>query len=358
MKINILCYHLDQGGVEKMAVEYSNELVKMGHSVNLNVIYKLKNEKFTLSPKVKTKKLIGFYVKGMDKIVSLFPKKFLYRLFNFNDADIEIAFQADLPTKIISESSNNHSMKIAWIHGIGMQFDESYSKYDKIVFVGEDVKNHYKNEFENIENHKLQVIYNPINKQDIIEKSTEVVVEKFMSDRKKIISVGRLSKEKSFDRLILAFHQLINEYNHDIDLLIVGEGDERSNLENLIAELELEERVHLLGFKKNPYSYMAISDIYICSSDYEGFNVAMTEAGVLGKPILSTPVYGTEDFLGKDSERGLITDFSSEDIANKANLLLTDDSLRKTISNNILVKVDEIIDKHHKDIIELFSIQK
>ncbi|WZU01176.1 glycosyltransferase [Erysipelothrix sp. D19-032] len=255
MKINLLIYHLDLGGVEKTAVEFANELVELGHDVTITTIYKFKPQMFDIDPRVKLRKNLGFYFKGLNSIVGLIPRKILYSFFAKGDYDLEIAFQAELPTDIIANSSNSKSRKYAWIHGIGMQYSDVYNKFDKIVFVSYDVKKHYAESFINTSDENLKVVYNPMNFSDISEKS-KVSEKTVVEGSIRFISVGRLSEEKRFDRLIDAFSRVKEKNIFPIELEIVGSGPEESILKQKINDSNLKETVNLVGYQKNPYKFM------------------------------------------------------------------------------------------------------
>jgi len=102
-----------------------------------------------------------------------------------------------------------------------------------------------------------------------------------------IISVGRLNVQKDFKTLIYAYNYAINK-GLDIDLVIVGEGEEEARLRELIKNLNLEKRIHLLGYKKNPYPYIRNAKLFVLSSIWEGFGYVLLEAMALGVPVIST----------------------------------------------------------------------
>lgn len=309
IKVNILLYHLDQGGVEKTAVSFANELVEKGFDVTISTIYKSYPEKFNISKKVKLNNAFGFYFKGLDRLIKLFPPKLLYNYLTKEEYNIEIAFQADLPTSIISSSTNNQSLKYAWVHGKGMRYSSVYDNFNTVFFVGKGILTEYVEMFPNLKEKNISVFYNKLELAEIISSSKEF--NPFVDSKEyNIVSVGRLSSEKGFDKLITQFAKLSKELK--AQLTIVGEGNERENLELIIKDLEIEEQVNLVGFKKNPYPYIKNADLYVCSSLSEGFNVAMTEAAVFKTPILSTNVAGANELITENSGYGVICSDVSE----------------------------------------------
>ena len=133
----------------------------------------------------------------------------------------------------------------------------------------------------------VKVVYNPTINDRLFNLADQELKEDWflMLERPVIIGVGRLSKQKGFDILIRAF----NKYSHTGygTLVILGEGDERSNLEKLINYNE-KEKVRLPGFIENPYKFIKNSDLFILSSRYEGLPNVLIEALALKTKILST----------------------------------------------------------------------
>ncbi len=101
------------------------------------------------------------------------------------------------------------------------------------------------------------------------------------------VTAGRLSPEKNHERLIRAFAR-VHTANPATRLLILGSGPLHDQLRAVIAELGLDSAVTLAGYQDNPYAIMASADCFVLSSDYEGQPIALLEALVLGRPIVTT----------------------------------------------------------------------
>lgn len=345
MKICLLIYHLDVGGVEKVAVDFVNELVSQGHEVTLHTIYKCKSNLFNLDKRVILKNTFGFYIKGINRIVSKIPAKILYRIFigSKSDYDIEIAFQAELPTTIIANSYNALSKKIAWVHGLGMVYSEIYDVFAKVVFVSDSLKEHYMPLFKESSQKDLLVIYNPVDFR-LIEQLSRENIENISQYKNKddivFITVGRLSPEKRFDRLIDSFKYCLDTSNKNLKLWIVGSGVLENELKQQAEKLGIAKDVIFMGFQDNPYKFMAESDIYVCSSDNEGFNVAMTEAASLSLPIVSTDVFGAHELLG-NNDYGFVTERTTVALAD-AMLEMLETEIRYKFSSMINSRVLEL----------------
>ncbi|MBO4600903.1 MAG: glycosyltransferase [Bacilli bacterium] len=129
-----------------------------------------------------------------------------------------------------------------------------------------------------------------INEKRIIELS-KAHAELGKPDYKKlIISAGTLNdRSKNYTLMINMMHKLIKLNNH-VNLWILGDGPDQVHLKMLVKNLKLEEYVKFLGFKSNPYPYMAMADYIINTSDFSDFSTTMIEAKVLEKPIITTSI--------------------------------------------------------------------
>lgn len=129
------------------------------------------------------------------------------------------------------------------------------------------------------------VINNPYDIEKIEALSQEKVDDfEFRDDRVYLVSVGRLIALKRNEDLILALSKLPQH----IEVLFIGDGEEREFLENLAKGLGVEDRVHFLGRKSNPFKYLAKSHIFISCSETEGFPNVLVEAMICGLPVVST----------------------------------------------------------------------
>ena len=163
----------------------------------------------------------------------------------------------------------------------------------KLYIVGEG------EERRNLENQiKVRTIYNPIDENRIIKMSREQSDIQIDKSTFNIISVGRLSHQKGYDKLINLMPRILAR-NPLVKLYIVGEGEERRNLENQIKEQHLTDNVILTGFVKNPYSLMKKMDLFVCSSVAEGFSLVIAEALTVGLPVVSMECAGPNELLGQ-----------------------------------------------------------
>lgn len=237
--------------------------------------------------------------------------------------DIAVAFCEGQLTKWVANAYSS-CMKIAWVHtdminndwpvkiGVFKSFKEEYEAYqrfDKVIGVSEIVT---KGMIKRFGCRNIQTIYNIIDGQIII-KGRENQNKKIDNSSCKIISVGRLEEVKGYDRLIEAMKIIVRQRERDVSLTLVGDGSQRKKLEQKVLDYGLSNIITFEGQQVNPYKYMAGSDIFICPSREEGFNIAIVEAMILGLPVVATNCAGPLEILG-DSEYGVVVDNSIEGI--------------------------------------------
>ncbi len=190
------------------------------------------------------------------------------------------------------------------------QIKRHYQKADKIIAVSKACKQDLVDNFY-LDEKKIEVIYNPYQIHKIQQAQAASIGgdSLYYKKKKTIIAVGRISRQKAFWRIIKAIAYL-KEDDPEIRLLILGKelnGQEITHkLEALIDAYHLHEQVHLLGFKSNPYAYVSRADLYVMSSLYEGFPNGMTEAMILGKPIISVDCLSGPSEILHQGEYGIL----------------------------------------------------
>ena len=157
---------------------------------------------------------------------------------------------------------------------------------------------------------QIPTIYNPV---ETIRFYTGEKYERFT-----FITAGRLSSEKNQIMMIEAINAL-HKQNIECDLLILGEGSERSVLQNKIQEYSLQKEVKLLGKIDNVEDYLAKSHVFLLTSRYEGLPLCILEAMAAGLPVVSSNVGGVPDIV-KEGETGLL--FEPDDMSALTNAMI------------------------------------
>ena len=276
-------------------------------------------------------------------IYSYLPLGLVYKWFIPQGNDVEIAFCEGYATKLLAHA-NSKSKKIAWVHTdlkdnpwpikLGIYKDtyeerKTYSVYSKIVCVSESARQFFCNLY-GLED-KAIMIYNPIDTSDICSK---IGKKRRVEDGIiRIISVGRLVPQKGFDRLLKVVKRLHDD-GSPVDLLILGDGNERETLEKFVESYDMQSYVSLPGFSENPYQEMSESDLFVCSSRAEGFSLVIAEAMVLGIPVISTYCSGPNELL-QEGKYGMLVENSEGGLYQGIKSLLDDhtklDKLRELV---------------------------
>lgn len=256
-----------------------------------------------------------------------------YSLHIKDNYDIEVAYLEYGPTKIIARSTNKSAIKLAWVHcdlskahnnlaHFQKKAESWYRAFDKVVCVSQTVKDSFDTLFSSVAT--STVIYNTIDDVAIKKKSVESLPSGIEKKRFTLLTVGRLYPVKGYERLLEVFNQLLSE-GFLCDLWILGEGPQRQTLSQFIQQNKLDRYVSLPGFFSNPYPFFSAADLVVCSSFSEGFSTMVTEALILGKPIITTDCSGMFELLG-NSEYGLIVENSTTGLYTGIKSLLTDNS--------------------------------
>ncbi len=305
---------LSAEGKKVLAKSSLKALFKRANCIRL-LPYLLKN----LMPMLKNKKIL--------------PDKLLWRC--FSDAAPHFEKEYDLAVAYIEGGSTYYVMdhvkakkKAAFFHvdynmaGYTRALDkECYLKYDAVFPISNEVKDSFLQTYPECES-ITTVFNNLINKDRILEMSKQK--GGFEDDYKglRILTVGRLTAQKDFAQSVEAM-KLLKDKGINARWYILGEGEQRDELEKLISKLELQEDFFLLGAVDNPYPYMLQSDIYVHATRFEGKSIAIQEAQVLACPLLVSNCSGNREQVihGVD---GLICELTPLDICDGVIELVSD----------------------------------
>ena len=134
---------------------------------------------------------------------------------------------------------------------------------------------------------RVNRIYNPLNKIEIIKKSSENFKNYFFKKRYlKIMNIGRLTEQKDQLTILKAINKLKDKIR--IQVIIIGRGKEKDNLLNFINLNKLKKIIKIINPNKNVYNYLKSADLFILSSKYEGLPNVLLEALTLKKFIISS----------------------------------------------------------------------
>lgn len=341
MKILRLTTLLDFGGQEKQYISFTEkpELLKyqyvfaaIGYGGNAEKILKERDfEVHILNQNVSVKN-----VKNIYKIYQLIKK---IKPDIIHTAAAEANFHGVIAAKlagvktIIAEEIGipNHSSVAKKI------FRFVYTFADQVVGVSNSVIKHLINIGE-IPEHKGYVIYNPVS----IPQKSETIDKDYFN----IIYVGRLEKVKNVETLVRAFSHLKQK---NLQLTIVGDGNEMENLQSLAKKVSLENNIIFTGFTDTPSHFLSNADLFVLPSFSEGFGIAAVEAMMLKIPVLCSNVGGIPEFIIDEENNGWLFNPKDEnELILKLNTIL---SLDKNSQQ-------KIAQKGYQSVIEKFTVEK
>lgn len=327
-RVLIIMSALSGGGAEKVVIDYLKRFDRSKFKIDLCLVVK---QGVYLSEVPSDVNLLSLYENN-----SFFPYRFEHivsRLLRINlfqrlrtrrvvkdKYDVVLSFMEGIPVKFHQYLFDRAPKHISWVHielvrnhytkGCFYNFvDERniYSRMDTIVSVAKETENQVKELFGVDTEYK--VLLNPIDRDDIIlhSSSKNVTKSKFT-----ICSVGRMTEPKRFDRLIRASARLKSK-GYDFELWLVGQGDLEDSLKEMSRDLGLDNIVKFLGFQSPSYPFIKQADLFVSTSEVEGFSLVICEALCLGVPVISTRTAGPTEILA-NSKYGLLCDHDDESI--------------------------------------------
>lgn len=198
---------------------------------------------------------------------------------------------------------------------------DKFAKHDKFIVLNHDTLQECCDVFYEFKN-KYHVIYNPFDINNILEMSNEGFSDLYGDY---IVSVCRLEEsQKDVTTLIKAFDLIVNKYNYSGSLVLVGDGNSRSELELLVSQLGLMHRVFFVGIQNNPFKFMKNSQMLILSSKFEGFGNVIVESLITETVVIASDCpTGPREILN-NGEYGYLFDVGDyEQLAFLANKLLS-----------------------------------
>lgn len=191
---------------------------------------------------------------------------------------------------------------------------------------------------------KFKTIYSGIDIEKFKEDApgAKSLREKYQIPAKSFVigAVARLDEVKGNDYLIKAFAKVLKKHS-DICLLLAGDGDQRSVLENFTRELGIEKKVFFIGFSNDVNAVYSLIDIFVLASLNEGMGRVILEAMAFSKPIIATRVGGIPELIEDQTNGLLVPCKNSEYLAEAIMILLADPKLRTQLGIQAKKKVNE-----------------
>lgn len=196
-------------------------------------------------------------------------------------------------------------------------------------------------EFENIPEKSIEVIYNGIAPLEFNAEKTQVLRKnlKIPDNHTVLGTVARFDPIKNHKMMLNAFAQVLKAHPSTI-LLIVGDGEERKNIEQCIATLDIADNVLLVGYVPKPAEHIALMDVFLLSSLSEGTSMTLLEAMSIGKPCVVTDAGGNPEIVIHD-HNGFVTPNDNADEFSKAITCLLESKKHSHYSSKALERFSQ-----------------
>lgn len=317
-KILFFIFDLGPGGAERVLINLVNQLDLNQYDITVHTLFSHGINEKNLSKKIKLKtvfKCKPFH--GISYLLLLFSPNFLHKLFIRDNFDVEIAYLENSPTRIISGCNNKNTKKFAWVHinidNISNFFrpyrnineaKKCYYKFDKIAFVSNSTKQSFlkRSKWTTLNS---EIVHNTLNINTIKTLSLKNINYRLDTQVINLCTIGRLTKQKGYERLINCLSKLNENGYKRWNLYILGTGELEQNLHKQVKTNNLEKQIKFIGYDVNPYKHLSRMDLYVCSSYNEGYSTAVTESIILGIPVITTNCSGMAEIFG-DLHPGII----------------------------------------------------
>jgi len=283
---------IEDGGVEKNLFLISNYLAdKIKNIILISTSYKKKN---LFSKKIHFSYI---YFKFLESYKRL-PKYYLcivlliFNIIKHNRKVVIFSFQANIYAIIIAKLFNiqvisrSNTAPAGWNKNFVKQkiFNFFFKRTELIIVNSYE----FKKQMDKIYSIKSKVILNPFDFTYIKKKSVEKINYNFYKkNHLKLINVGRLVDQKDQLTILKAVHYALKK-NKKVQLLIIGKGEKKRELEEYIKKNNLFKNIKLIGYKKNPFKYIRAADIFVLSSKFEGLPNVLIESIFLKRGIISS----------------------------------------------------------------------
>lgn len=334
MKVIQIMPEFGLAGAEIMCENLSYELMRQGDDVMIISLYEYHS---AITERLEKKGIKVFYLDkkpGLD--FSMIGK--MIKIFKSEKPDVihthRYVMQYAIPAAIIVGVKH----RVHTVHNVAQKENTNVARKANNLFykfahvipiaLSEEVQKTIVEEY-HIDSKNIPIILNGIDLSKCIVKTNYEVNDYF-----NILHIGRFSEQKNHVGLIEAFSIFVKEHPNTI-LSLIGDGEKKEEIQQLVREKGISDKVKFLGIKSNVYSYLNKADVFILPSIYEGVPMTLIEAMGTGLPIIATAVGGVPDMLRNDEE-GLIVNCNVKEIADAMDSLYIDKKTREYLGKKAL----------------------
>ncbi len=356
-RVRFVINSLGGGGAEKALINLLNQLDSQHFHIDLLVLFSGDTYRSAVPSTVRVTYLNDTIrnTTCLKTALKFASDEQLTQVFGEFIYDVDIAFLEGWSTRIVgacrsgyklawchTNLSTNHWTEAYWHHSVNTE-QRCYEHFNLVIFVSNDSQSGFQDLFPRYPSQKLMVVPNLI--ATPVQKAATLPTPS--TNCFHFIAVGRLVPIKGFERLIRAFNTLSEDIER-IKLVIVGEGSERQNLEQTVAELGLGSSVLLPGFSSEPFA-VKNADCFVSSSHTEGHPLAIAEALLSGLPVVATACGGCAEIL-ENGRSGLLVENSEAGLYSGMKRVVESATLRNDLikaaqNSNIRASNSEALNK-------------
>lgn len=325
MRIALFTVSLEVGGAERVLVTLANRFAERGHSVQM-VLMKPEGElRKELSPAVPIVDLKTYRIWRTVLPLARYlrrerPDALLSTLSQPNLIAILAKRLARVPTRAVVREANTPTHEFGGAVKLKNRIVPAliarvYRYADAIVAVSRGVQADLMR-LTRLPETRIPYVYNPVITPKLLQQREVALEHPWFAEGALpvVLAVGRLTAQKDFPTLLRAFAQL----SVPARLLILGEGEQRAELEQLAQQLGIAERVQLPGYEPNPFKYMRRAAVFVLSSRYEGLPNALIQAMACGCPVVATDCPSGPREILADGKYGLLVPVGDVDALSDA----------------------------------------
>lgn len=366
MKILFVVSTLQMGGAEKVLVELANRWICMGHSVSVLTL-DASTDFFKLDERIKRFRLNITRKSRKNPIPHIRMLFGIKRVAKKVIPDYVISFVGKTNVFVLLALNAKKYKIIVCEHSIITQDDVDkfvdffrlrlYQKAYKATVLSKGIKKDFLLKYTKCKEENVIVTPNSINVPHSLKDfklNLKDVCNAKNENTKIIIALGRFDEVKRFDLLINIFSQFYRDFcdkdDFDARLIIFGSGDERQSYIDLIANLNMQEKIFIHERVSNVFPILAQANILACTSKYEGLSMSMLEAFYARVPIIAFDVAGVNELITNEETGILVEDENIESYVSCLYKLLTKRQLHDAIINNAKAKVQDYLPEKIDDV--------
>lgn len=293
---------------------------------------------FEIKKRSKIDLLLRYMLIACAKIIGV--KKLYYTLFSFEKIkkkyDVAISFFNDVPGGYSNKGTNwfvdsfaDAEKKVAWVHTDPEKANfkrdaclDAYKNFDKIACVSDATREKF-NKFLPEYKDKTCTVYNVFEIEEIKRKA-EAEIPFELLDRFNIVSVGRNDNDtKRFDRIIETCVKLKALGVSNFFWRVVGDGPDYGKNIEAAKKASITDVLEFVGAKSNPYPYIKNSDLFVLTSDYEGYPMVLGESLILEIPVVTTAFAAAKEMIA-EGVNGYIVGMDSDELSAVISKLIND----------------------------------